>query len=35
MSGRLIFAVPSKGRLMAQTADALAGAGLAVRKVGP
>jgi len=34
MSASLIFAVPSKGRLMEQTADFLAGAGLKLRKVG-
>lgn len=34
MSGRLVFAVPSKGRLMEQTADALAQAGLLLRKTG-
>lgn len=31
---RLVFAVPSKGRLMDQTAEALASAGLTLRKVG-
>lgn len=34
MSAPLIFAVPSKGRLMEQTADFLAAAGLKLRKVG-
>jgi len=34
MSAPLIFAVPSKGRLMEQTADYLAKAGLRLRKVG-
>jgi ATP phosphoribosyltransferase len=34
MSERLIFAVPSKGRLMEQTADFLAESGLKLRKVG-
>lgn len=34
MSDNLIFAVPSKGRLMEQTADALAKAGLNLRKTG-
>jgi ATP phosphoribosyltransferase len=34
MSTRLTFAVPSKGRLMEQTADYLAGSGLKLRKVG-
>lgn len=34
MSERLVFAVPSKGRLMEQTADALARAGLTLRKTG-
>jgi ATP phosphoribosyltransferase len=34
MSARLIFAVPSKGRLMEQTAQFLAEAGLKLRKVG-
>lgn len=34
MSAPLIFAVPSKGRLMEQTADFLASAGLKLRKVG-
>lgn len=31
---RLVFAVPSKGRLMEQTTDALANAGLKLRKTG-
>ena len=30
----LVFAVPSKGRLMEQTAEFLAGAGLKLRKTG-
>ena len=30
----LVFAVPSKGRLMEQTAEFLASAGLKLRKVG-
>jgi len=34
MSAPLIFAVPSKGRLMEQTADFLGSAGLKLRKVG-
>lgn len=34
MSTRLTFAVPSKGRLMEQTAEFLAAAGLKLRKVG-
>ena len=34
MSGALVFAVPSKGRLMEQTAEFLASAGLKLRKVG-
>jgi ATP phosphoribosyltransferase len=34
MSARLIFAVPSKGRLMDQTGEFLARAGLRLRKVG-
>ena len=34
MSGALVFAVPSKGRLMEQTAEFLATAGLKLRKVG-
>ncbi len=34
MSARLTFAVPSKGRLMEQTADFLAAAGLKLRKTG-
>jgi ATP phosphoribosyltransferase len=34
MSERLIFAVPSKGRLMEQTAEALSKAGLVLRKTG-
>jgi ATP phosphoribosyltransferase len=34
MSERLIFAVPSKGRLMEQTTEAFARAGLVVRKTG-
>jgi ATP phosphoribosyltransferase len=34
MSTSLVFAVPSKGRLMEQTAEFLAGAGLKLRKVG-
>lgn len=34
MTDSLIFAVPSKGRLMEQTADALAKAGLTLRKTG-
>lgn len=34
MSDKLIFAVPSKGRLMEQTADALTKAGLTLRKTG-
>lgn len=34
MSARLTFAVPSKGRLMEQTAEFLATAGLKLRKVG-
>ncbi|MGE0629025.1 MAG: ATP phosphoribosyltransferase [Hyphomicrobiaceae bacterium] len=33
-SGKLVFAIPSKGRLMDQSVDALARAGIAVRKVG-
>ena len=33
-AGKLIFAVPSKGRLMEQTSDVLAAAGLTLRKVG-
>ena len=34
MSERLVFAVPSKGRLMEQTSDLLAKAGLTLRKTG-
>lgn len=34
MSGRLVLAVPSKGRLMEQTSDLLAAAGLNLRKTG-
>jgi ATP phosphoribosyltransferase len=34
MSANLVFAVPSKGRLMEQTADFLAASGLKLRKVG-
>ena len=34
MSASLVFAVPSKGRLMEQTAEFLAAAGLKLRKVG-
>jgi ATP phosphoribosyltransferase len=34
MSERLVFAVPSKGRLMEQTAELLAKAGLTLRKTG-
>lgn len=34
MSARLVFAVPSKGRLMEQTSEFLAAAGLKLRKVG-
>lgn len=34
MSGSLVFAVPSKGRLMEQTAEALGRAGLVLRKTG-
>ena len=34
MSARMTFAVPSKGRLMEQTAEFLATAGLKLRKVG-
>jgi ATP phosphoribosyltransferase len=34
MTGKLVFAVPSKGRLMDQAADALAAAGLDVKKTG-
>jgi ATP phosphoribosyltransferase len=34
MNGTLVFAVPSKGRLMEQTAEFLAAAGLKLRKVG-
>ncbi len=34
MSERLVFAVPSKGRLMEQTAEALSKAGLDLRKTG-
>ena len=34
MSTRLTFAVPSKGRLMEQTAEFLAKSGLTLRKVG-
>ncbi|WP_439543645.1 ATP phosphoribosyltransferase [Hyphomicrobium sp.] len=34
MSDRLILAVPSKGRLMEQTAEAFAAAGLTLRKTG-
>lgn len=34
MSERLVFAVPSKGRLMEQTAESLAKAGLTLRKTG-
>lgn len=34
MSEKLILAVPSKGRLMEQTAELLAGAGLTLRKTG-
>src|SRR5690606_11380154 len=34
MTGSLIFAVPSKGRLMEQTAEALARVGLNLRKTG-
>jgi ATP phosphoribosyltransferase len=34
MNGNLVFAIPSKGRLMEQTADTLAKAGLNVRKTG-
>jgi len=35
MSERLTFAVPSKGRLMEQTAEFLGKSGLTLRKVGP
>src|SRR5262245_63365184 len=35
MSEKLIFALPSKGRLMEQCAEALARAGLSVSKAGP
>ena len=35
MSENLIFAIPSKGRLMEQCADALRNAGIVVRKTGP
>ncbi len=35
MSDTLIFAIPSKGRLMEQCANALAKAGIVVRKTGP
>jgi ATP phosphoribosyltransferase len=34
MNGALVFAVPSKGRLMEQTAEFLASGGLKLRKVG-
>jgi ATP phosphoribosyltransferase len=34
MNGSLVFAVPSKGRLMEQTAEFLAASGLKLRKVG-
>jgi ATP phosphoribosyltransferase len=34
MSDRLVLAVPSKGRLMEQTAEMLAGAGLKLKKIG-
>lgn len=34
MSARLVFAVPSKGRLMEQTSEFLAASGLKLRKVG-
>ena len=34
MSERLVFAVPSKGRLMEQTAEALSKTGLTIRKTG-
>src|SRR5690606_254497 len=34
MTGSLILAVPSKGRLMEQTSEALAKAGLTLRKTG-
>jgi len=34
MSGNLVFAVPSKGRLMEQTGEFLSQAGLTLRKVG-
>lgn len=34
MTDRLIFAVPSKGRLMEQASEALAKAGLVLRKIG-
>jgi ATP phosphoribosyltransferase len=34
MNGSLVFAVPSKGRLMEQTAEYLAASGLKLRKVG-
>ncbi len=35
MSENLIFAIPSKGRLMEQCAEALRNAGIVVRKTGP
>jgi ATP phosphoribosyltransferase len=35
VSENLIFAIPSKGRLMEQCADALRNAGIVVRKTGP
>lgn len=34
MTDRLVLAVPSKGRLMEQTSELLAGAGLTLRKIG-
>jgi ATP phosphoribosyltransferase len=34
MSDTLVLAVPSKGRLMDQTANLFAGAGMTLRKVG-
>ena len=35
MSAKLVFAVPSKGRLMEQTVEVLAARGLVLRKTGP
>lgn len=35
MNGKLILALPSKGRMMEQCSDALAKAGLAIKRTGP